>query len=222
MRVYAVADIHGKTKRIEKIKDIISQETPDILVIAGDITNYISPLKTLKLLKDIGIPVLAVRGNSDIKRVERLLQEQNNTTLLNQTPETHNGTRFLGLNGTIPLPFYSKINLRESRILDAIKGSITPETVLVVHPPPRGIRDKAGKKFSAGSFQLKRLIENHPPLMVLCGHIHEQAGYQFFKNILIVNCAMNKKFSGAIINCCKGMPLEIKMVLTDKLTDKGK
>ncbi|MCK5349231.1 MAG: hypothetical protein KAJ25_07560, partial [Desulfobacula sp.] len=63
---------------------------------------------------------------------------------------------------------------------------------------------------------------NHPPLMVLCGHIHEQAGVQFLKNTLIVNCAMNKKFSGAIIDCCKNMSLRVKMVMNDKQTDKGK
>ena len=57
---------------------------------------------------------------------------------------------------------------------------------------------------------LKTLIENHPPLMVLCGHIHEQAGYQFFKSILVVNCAMNKKYGGAIIDCENRVAFEDK------------
>jgi len=52
--------------------------------------------------------------------------------------------------------------------------------------------------------------------MVLCGHIHEQAGYQFLKNSLVVNCAMNKTCSGAIIDCDKDMPLKIKMVRNNK------
>ena len=216
MRIYAVADIHGKTEKIAKIKDVISCETPDILVIAGDITNFIFPLKTLERLKDIPIPIFCIRGNSDLKYVEGLLQDQKNTTVLNHIPEAVQHVWFLGLNGTIPLPFLSKISFREAQPLDALKHSITPETILVVHPPPRGICDKVGKKFSAGSFQLKTLIENYPPLMVLCGHIHEQAGYRFFKNILVVNCAMNKKSSGAIIDCCKDVPLKVRMIINDK------
>ncbi|MCD4721513.1 MAG: metallophosphoesterase [Desulfobacula sp.] len=216
MRIYAVADIHGKTEKIERIKAVISLEAPDILVLAGDITNFISPLKTFEQLKDIDIPIFGIRGNSDLKRVERLLVGQKNTSLLNHIPVTYPDGRFLGLNGTIPLPFLSKICFKETQRLDSLKHSITPETILVVHPPPRGICDKVGNRFSAGSFHLKTLIENHPPLMVLCGHIHEQAGYQFFKNILVVNCAMNKKFGGAIIDCSKGLPLKIKMVINDR------
>ena len=215
MRIYAVADIHGKTDKIARLKAVITRQAPDILVIAGDITNFISPLKTFKQLKDINIPIFGIRGNSDLKRVERLLQAQKNTTLLDHIPVTYLGSRFLGLNGTIPLPFLSKICLRETQRLDNLKHSMTPDTILVVHPPPRGICDKVGNRFSAGSFQLKALIKNHPPLIVLCGHIHEQAGYQFFKNILVVNCAMNKKFSGAIIDCEKRLPLKIEMMIND-------
>lgn len=213
MRIYAVADIHGKIEKIARIKKVILGNTPDILVIAGDISNYVSPLKTLKQLKDIPIPILGIRGNSDLKRVEGLLQNQDNTTLLNHVPVIYQNSQFLGLNGTIPLPFFSKICLKEAQRLDAIKYNITPQTILVVHPPPRGVCDKVGNKFSAGSLQLKTFIEKHPPLMVLCGHIHEQAGYQFLKNTLVVNCAMNKIYGGAIIDCCKNMCLRVKMVI---------
>ncbi len=221
MRIYAVADIHGKTEKIEKIKTVISCQTPDILVIAGDITNFISPLKTFKQLMDIDIPIFGIRGNSDLKRVERLLLEQKNTTLLNHVPVTYLKNLFLGLNGTIPLPFLSKICLRETQRIDRLKHNINRETILVVHPPPRGIGDKVGNRFSAGSFQIKTLIKNHPPLMVLCGHIHEQAGYHYFKNILVVNCAMNKKYDGAIIDVKKGLPLKIKMIIDDRQANKG-
>jgi len=129
---------------------------------------------------------------------------------------TYQNSLFLGLNGTIPLPFASKICFKEAQCLDGIKYNITPQTILVVHPPPRGVCDKVGNRFSAGSFHLKTFIEKHPPLMVLCGHIHEQAGYQFLKNTLVVNCAMNKLYSGAIIDCCKNIPLKIKMVINDR------
>ena len=217
MRIYAVADIHGKTEKIAKIKDVILRNTPDILVIAGDITNYVSPLKTFDQLKDIPIPILGIRGNSDLKRVETLLQNQANAVLLSHVPLTYKNISFTGLSGTIPLPFLSKICFREKRLLDRLKPVTTPQTILVVHPPPRGVCDKVGNKFSAGSFKLKTFIEKYPPLMVLCGHIHEQAGYQFLKNTLVVNCAMNKTYSGAIIDYFYNKPLKIKMIINDRI-----
>ena len=39
MRIYAVADVHGKSTRIEGIRKTISEFKPDVLVVAGDITN---------------------------------------------------------------------------------------------------------------------------------------------------------------------------------------
>ena len=212
MRIYAVADIHGKNKNILRIKEIISLKKPDILVMAGDITNYFYPRRTFDLLKDISIPIFHIRGNSDFKCIETLSRNRKNLTLLNHSPAIYQNVRLLGLNGTIPLPFLSKICLRETSCIGHIEHAITPETILVVHTPPRGICDKAGNKFSAGSFQLKAFIEKHPPLMVLCGHIHEQAGYQFLNNTLIVNCALNRKFSGAIIDYDNGMPPEVEMI----------
>lgn len=221
MQIYAVADIHGRTDKLEQIKTTIHKTPPDLLVIAGDITNYTNPLKTLDRLKDIPVPILAVRGNSDLKRVEPLLQHQKNIRLLNHVPLKCDGVEFLGLNGTLPLPFLSKIRFRETPCLEAAAQKITCKTILVVHPPPRGICDRVGNRFRAGSIGLRRLIETHSPQLVLCGHIHEQAGYQFFRNCLVVNCAMNKKFSGAMIACDKDMPLQVEMVEYVKPIKRG-
>jgi hypothetical protein len=215
MRIYAVADIHGKTEVIEKIKKTVQRESPDLVVLAGDMTQYFSPLNTLIQLEEFGIPVFAVRGNSDFKSVETLIKDRGKIHLLNQEETEYQGNSFLGLNGTLPLPFVSKACLFESRCFREIENRVTPETILVVHPPPRGICDRVGNRFSAGSFGLRRFIEKHPPCMVLCGHIHEQAGYQYLKNTLIVNCAVNKNNLGAIIDCKKNMPLHIKMVLNN-------
>ena len=219
MRIYAVADIHGRTETIEKIKKTVQSESPDLMILAGDATQYFSPLKPLSQLEELGIPVFAVRGNSDFKSVESLIRQREKITLLGREAKSFQGQSFIGLNGTLPLPFVSKVCLFESRRFREIENRVTPETILVVHPPPRGICDQVGNRFSAGSFCLRRFIENHPPLMVVCGHIHEQAGYRYLKNTLIVNCAVNKNHIGAIIDCktdCKkDIPLHIKMVLNN-------
>lgn len=199
MKIYAVADIHGKPEYIQQIHDMISQKRPDILIIAGDITHYFDSRKAIKQLKDIKIPVFAIRGNWDFKVVENVIRRQANMQLLTPTPVNHETLNLVGFNGTFFLPFLSKICIMEKRLINFAAPLITKDTIVVAHPPPRGILDQVAGKYSAGSFGLKKLIQTHSPLMVLCGHIHEQSGYQFYKNTLVVNCAMNKTCGGAII-----------------------
>jgi len=50
MRVYAVADIHGRNDRFDRIQNNLSKFKADILVLAGDITNYTRPKKFLSRL----------------------------------------------------------------------------------------------------------------------------------------------------------------------------
>jgi Icc-related predicted phosphoesterase len=48
--------------------------------------------------------------------------------------------------------------------------------------------------------------------MVLCGHIHGDAGFSFLGQTLVVNCAMNRETSGAIIDYDLNHPPRIEMV----------
>jgi Icc-related predicted phosphoesterase len=67
MQIYAVADIHGKPDRLERIRTHIAALRPQALVVAGDITNYVSPARILSRIDALPVPVFAIRGNSDLK-----------------------------------------------------------------------------------------------------------------------------------------------------------
>jgi len=73
MRIYAVADIHGKESRMARVEAAIDRFQPDVAVVAGDITNYTGPKPVINRLAGMGIPVLCIGGNSDLGRVEQLL-----------------------------------------------------------------------------------------------------------------------------------------------------
>ena len=75
MKIYAVADIHGRKDRIELIESNISKFRPDVLVVAGDITSYTGSVSVISRLNDMPVPVLAVRGNTDLPKVESLLEQ---------------------------------------------------------------------------------------------------------------------------------------------------
>lgn len=213
LKIYALADLHGKKDRIDRARTIIAEKQPDLLVLAGDITNYVQPEKTMRQLGRIPIPILCVTGNSDLWPAKKRLKGLDQVTLLDSFAHTVAGIPFAGMNGTIPFPFVSKIGFSERRQIKAMKRVITPGTVLTVHPPPRGILDRAGGKFSVGSFGIRQVLDKTQPLLLICGHVHEQAGYTWVNSTLVVNCAVNKDSFGAMIELEKNKIIKVEMII---------
>ncbi len=213
MRIYATADIHGENDKLTVIKKNIARHRPDLLVMAGDIFNFIISRSVIDVLSGIKIPILGVRGNSDLKWCEKKIKKTP-VRILNHCPHFVGDFNLLGLNGTVVLPFASRIGFMEANCIKPLKNRINDKTILVAHPPPKGIRDRVAGHISAGSKGLRSLIEQHPPLLVLCGHIHEQAGVESLGQTPVVNCSMNKKCSGAIIECINNRNVQIKMLTT--------
>jgi uncharacterized protein len=225
MRIYAAADIHGKPEYIETLARVSKEFKPDVIVLAGDITQYFRWRSTLNQLDKIGQsepfeqtdeknrpPVLCIRGNSDFKQMETAVAKSQNLTLLGASPHRVQGIAFLGTNGTIPLPFASRICLKENQLFKTLLPGMNKQTILVTHPPPRGIRDKVGNRFSAGSQNLLNFIKTTHPALLLCGHIHEQAGMEAVHDTLVVNCAMGKDHHGAIIDLQQDTPPRVNFL----------
>ncbi len=199
MRIYAVADIHSRPRHLSTIRKAVSENTPDIVVAAGDLGSWIRPDAALDALSRLPVPVLAVRGNSDSRGLFRRIADTPNIHDIHLTPFTVNGVRMVGVGGTVPLPFRSKVALRESRLVDMLAPLVTSQSVLVAHPPPYGIQDRVLGRFHAGSSGLRRLIALQPPAVLICGHIHEQAGISRRDGTLVVNCSLGRTCAGALI-----------------------
>lgn len=205
MRIYAVADIHSKPHHIAAIFSIVDEYRPDLVVAAGDLTHFFNWKTCLSQLDSLNVPVFAIRGNTDMKWTVPRLNQARNITCLTSTPIDQQGISFLGTDGTLVLPFASRICFREEDRLAAFPP-MGPDTVMVVHPPPRGVLDRVAGKFSAGSRPLARFIKKAGPGLVLCGHIHEQPGIATLGKSLVINCSMGKKSLGAVIDMEKGQP----------------
>jgi Icc-related predicted phosphoesterase len=199
MRIYAVADIHAKKYRLELIRKNVEQHSPDVLVVAGDSANYFNPEPVFRELNSLPVPVLAVRGNTDPRSANRILKNGSNLYNLHLNPMTVNEIRFVGVGGTIPIPFKSRLCLLETRLIRKLKECLTPETVLVAHPPPYGILDRVLGRFSAGSNAVFSILKGSPPKLFICGHIHETPGVVSYNGTEVVNCTMGKKSAGALI-----------------------
>lgn len=201
MLIYAVADIHGKNDRLQTIRQAIKTYHPDVLVIAGDITNYRDSVHIIDQINALPVPVLAIRGNTDRKKVDRLLERSTTISSLHLNEIIINEIPFVGIGGTLPLPFRSRLCLKEQGYIETLEAMTKTDSVLVVHPPPWGVLDEVFGRFHAGCRSLASLISRVQPRLVICGHIHEGRGTAAMENSMIVNCSIGHGGSGTLIKC---------------------
>jgi len=200
MRIYAVSDIHGRAERISKIRANVMEYAPDVLVVAGDIASYRGHRLVLSRLNELGLPVLAVRGNADWPSVDRQLEALPRIQSLHLKETILKGVAFTGVSGTIPVPFRSRLRLIERRVLEQMVSLVTGHSVLVTHPPPWGTLDEVLGRFHAGCRGLRGIVVKKQPRMLICGHIHEQSGTARLGKTLVVNCNMGGARGGAMID----------------------
>ncbi len=199
MRIYAVADIHARQRRLDCISANVNRLSPDLVVVAGDLTSYRASPFVVRHLAKLPVPVFAIRGNTDRKLIGRQISRSAGISSDDMPPTHHTAFNIVGLNGTVPLPFRSRIALRENRLLRAIAPLVSPKTILVAHTPPWGILDEVMGKFHAGSKNLFEFIRCKEPRMVLCGHIHERPGVKQLGKTCVVNCTLGHGSQGAFI-----------------------
>lgn len=164
----------------------------DLLIIAGDITQFGPSTQAEEILDRIGessIPVLSLPGNCDPKEVLRVLEERN-VSLHNKLVEFENIT-FVGFGGSNKTPFGTPFELTEGELeedLEALTSQVEGKWVLVTHVPPYGTEvDFTASGIHAGSKSVKKIIENKQPLVNFCAHIHEARSIDSIGQTKIVN-----------------------------------
>lgn len=201
MRIYAVADIHGRSNRVAILRETVLQSSPDLLVVAGDITGYIDSSGVLSSLNDLSVPVLAVRGNADRLRLEKRCSTFPSITSLHLEKIAIQGVTFVGVGGTVPVPFNTRFRFREGDMEKVLLSMVERDSILITHPPPFGVRDEVLGRFHAGCRCLARVIKKRQPKLCICGHIHERSGVGAMGDTLVVNCNMAGRHRGALIDC---------------------
>jgi Icc-related predicted phosphoesterase len=108
MRVAAVADLHYSPQTYDKIREQMAQvrDVADVLVIAGDLTNYGRPEEMdslLTMLTRLRLPIVAVLGNHDFEsgRQDELMKQMSaeGIKLLDGTAYERDGVGFAGTKG---------------------------------------------------------------------------------------------------------------------------
>jgi len=175
MKILAFVDLHGDTSFLKKIVKRAQKDDIDLVVCAGDFSVFETGAGyVLKQLNSIGKPVLLIPGNHEVPETTKMAEKEfENIIDLHEKSWQKDNYLFLGY-GT---GGFAKTDPRFRKVAREWRRKLKDEKIIMVlHGPPHGTKldevmgEQVGNKdFTMG---IKRLI----PKLVICGHIHENAG----------------------------------------------
>jgi Icc-related predicted phosphoesterase len=202
MRIAAVADLHFSPQNYDRLREPMSRvrDEADVLVLAGDLTNYGKPAEMESLLNAIvrlRIPTVAILGNHDYEsgHQEELIRMMTAEGIkaLDGTGYERDGVGFAGTKGFLggfgrgvltafgepEVKAFVQAAIDETLKLErALSLLRTPKRVVVVHYAPviDTVRGEPAEIFPyLGSSRLAEVVDRHQANMVLHGHAHHGA-----------------------------------------------
>ncbi|HYX69077.1 MAG TPA: metallophosphoesterase [Terriglobales bacterium] len=202
MRIAAVADLHFSPQNYDRLREPMGRvrDEADVLVLAGDLTNYGKPAEMESLLNAIlrlRIPTIAILGNHDYEsgHQEELLRMMNAEGIkaLDGTGYERDGVGFAGTKGFLGgfgrgvLTAFGEPEVKafvQAAIDEALKLERalsllrTPKRVVVKHYSPviDTVRGEPAEIIPyLGSSRLAEVVDRHQANMVLHGHAHHGA-----------------------------------------------
>ena len=199
MRIAAMADLHFSPQGYDRIREPLShvREEADVLVIAGDLTNYgkVDEMRSLlNGLVRVRLPIVVVLGNHDYESGQeqeliRMLTEEG-IKVLDGSSYERDGIGFAGTKG-FPGGFgrglltafgekevkaFVQASLDEAMKLErALTMLRAPKIVIVTHYAPvcETVRGEPTEIWPyLGSSRLAEVIDRHQAAMALHGHAH--------------------------------------------------
>jgi hypothetical protein len=197
MKILAAADLHGSQYRLNLVLHHCTVEKPDLIVICGDLTQFGPGQVAASLLSQLPVETLAVHGNIDSADVPEAIDSSTATNLHLKRVVNH-GVPFIGIGGYLPSSL-TDLEIRDGTSVQPLKAVLTEASVLVTHVPPYKLQDRIFLGTHGGSKAFRALVDAASPLLVLCGHIHEDPGVTVSGRTTVVNCSLGKRTEGALV-----------------------
>jgi uncharacterized protein len=199
MRIAATADLHFSAARHSALHDQLSRvrEEADLLVLAGDLTNYGQPEEMDSLLNVVvrsRVPTVAVLGNHDYESGKQAELMRMMTTagikVLDGTAYERDGVGFAGTKGFVggfgramltafgelEIKQFVQASIDESLKLERAMAQLrTQKRVVVVHYSPIAatVQGEAAEIMPfLGTSRLAEVVDRHGADLVLHGHAH--------------------------------------------------
>lgn len=209
MKILAISDIHGK--KSEKLLNYIKNEDIQLVLIAGDITDFsITEFEPLSFVKpfideivDLDVDVLAIPGNCDPAGICNAIKEsgpdERPAFCLHNQLIAYENLVIMGYGGSNPTPFDTPGEIDDDKIYERVyellaeydyigNDSIPRVTILLTHAPPYDTTaDTIESGAHVGSQGVKKPIHEFQPNINICGHVHEAASIDKVGNTTIAN-----------------------------------
>lgn len=232
MKIAATADIHFTPQNYDRIREPLSRvrDEADVLVIAGDLTNYGKPDEMHSLLNALvrlRIPIIAVLGNHDYEsgQEEELMKMMTTEGIkvLDGSSYERDGVGFAGTKGFLggfgkgmltafgerEVKAFVQAGLDETLKLERALAMLrTPKIVIVTHYAPicetvEGERQEIWPYL--GSSRLSEVIDRHQAVLAVHGHAHHgKLDGKTIGGVPVHNVALN-----LVLNQDGGMPYRV-------------
>lgn len=192
MKILAFVDVHGNKTALNKI--IEKSKNADLLICAGDITNFSQGLnKIINLLSQTNKPLLIIPGNHETASEIKSLKQEFVIDIHKTLYRIDNYIFFgYGSGG------FSLRDIALEKITKEIKHVVKDKKfILVTHAPPYGTIADTINGQHHGSVSITKLIYETSPIINICGHLHESANKKSRLNKTLI---INPGPYGTIIN----------------------
>ncbi len=174
MKILAFVDTHGNLKAIERL--LVKGEGVDLLVCAGDISNFGHNLKeSIAKLKKLNKPMLIIPGNHESEEQIRELSKEFPWLInLHKSSYQLGEYVFFGYGGG----GFSMEDLQYEKVIKNFKKILKKDSklVIVTHGPPYGTRcDLLPHQGYRGCKTYTEVDKELKPILHICGHLHETA-----------------------------------------------
>ena len=176
MRILAISDNHGSRQSNERLTGFIKQSEFDILVCAGDYTEFGRLAEPFyEVLNEAKQPVLFVYGNHehDSRRCN-IDSHVKTATYIGETVKLIGNVAFFSSSGHDI--FCRSREWRLSEAFSDLKGWLSnmkyEKSVFVTHEPPTNWIWPGNEGNNAGSVSISSFIDEIQPDLVICGHLH--------------------------------------------------
>ncbi len=172
MKIFAFTDTHGNKKIISVLIKRIQDSNPDIIVCAGDLTNFSKNLDTLiNMFKKTNLPLLIIPGNHETNSdLTRACQKTKFAINVHRKIYSINNYIFFGFG----LGGFEEKNHELEKLIPKIKKEAAGKIlILITHQPPYKTKLDNLASGHAGNKSIKKFIKELKPRLSICGHLHE-------------------------------------------------
>ena len=179
MKIFAISDVHGDTRWIEKLAEQAEKEKVDVVLLCGDLTldeslteNIVGPFKKRNL------KVALIPGNHESTATTNFLAEQYKAYNIHGY-----GIRFgdVGIFGAGHANVGPHM-IDDGELFDLLKQShdaikSAKKKIMVTHVHPENSLSEQLSQFPGSSAVTKAIAQFKPDVHV-CGHVHECEGIE--------------------------------------------